>query len=120
MNLFFLSYFHHRSSPCVCQGKTVGLQEVAALADTALMRALTFGRGPGCDVIVSKTDPYMSPVNCRVVEIGPGRYLVQDMGSTNGTWIVRPSGGEVRVYSQTVLRRGDRVRIGRTVIALTA
>jgi len=84
-----------------------------------MIRALTFGRGPGCDVVVSKDDPYMSPVNCRIFET-VGRFFVQDLGSTNGTWIMRPSGGQVRVYGKTVLQPGDRVRIGRTVLPWTA
>lgn len=85
-----------------------------------MVRALTFGRGPGCDVVVSEDDPYMSPVNCRIIDAGAGRFYVQDMGSTNGTWIVRPSGGQVRVYGRTVLQPGDRIRIGRTIVPLTA
>lgn len=84
-----------------------------------MVRALTFGRGPGCDVVVSEDDPYMSPVNCRIYE-AHGRFFVQDLGSTNGTWIVRISGGQVRIYSRSVLLPGERVRIGRTVLPWTA
>lgn len=75
-------------------------------------RSLTFGRGPGADVTVD--DEYATAVHCRVTESG-GVYFVEDCGSTNGTFIRRKNGDEeIRVQGPTRLRRGDKVRIGRT------
>jgi pSer/pThr/pTyr-binding forkhead associated (FHA) protein len=74
--------------------------------------ALIFGRGPGADVVVP--DDYASPRHC-LISYRLGRYFVEDLGSTNGTRIVR-AGREIKVYGPTPLLPGDRVRIGRTIL----
>lgn len=82
------------------------------MADQIPGRSVVFGRGPGVDVTID--DPYCSPRHCRITE-HKGRFFVEDLGSTNGTRIVRLS-GSVKVYGPTVLEPGDRVRIGRTLL----
>lgn len=76
-------------------------------------RSLTFGRGPGADVVFTG-DEYMSPIHCRVTEID-GSYLIEDLGSTNGTWVTT-SFGTNRIFGPTYLHRGAVVRIGRTIL----
>lgn len=77
-------------------------------------RSLTFGRGPGADVTVE--DDYCSAVHCRITE-RDGSHYVEDLGSTNGTWIRKAIGGDVvRVHQLRALLPGDQVRIGRTTL----
>ena len=42
-----------------------------------------------------------------------GQWLVEDLGSTNGTWLNRH-----KVSGPMVLQRGDRLQIGNTVMEL--
>ena len=64
----------------------------------------TIGRGEGVDIVID---------DCRVsrrhatVEVVPGRALLRDAGSTNGTWL-----NDRRVTAQVELRDGDRLRVG--------
>lgn len=78
-------------------------------------RSIVFGRGPGADVVVN--DEYASPKHCAVTE-KDGRFYVTDLGSTNGTWVLRGKLGvtEFRAEGPTWLMTGDRVRIGRTIL----
>jgi pSer/pThr/pTyr-binding forkhead associated (FHA) protein len=88
-----------------------------------MSRSVTFGRGPGRDVVVSTTDEYMSPVHCRITE-QDGRYFVADMGSTNGTYLVMPGSrsmfDHVKVRGVTPVPPGAKVRIGRTTLPWSA
>lgn len=75
-----------------------------------------FGTGEDCDVRVD--DDYVSPKHCRVSLHPGGVVVVEDLGSTNGTW-VRPaaSGGPgARVVGSVRIWPGWVVRIGRTDI----
>lgn len=73
-------------------------------------RSLIFGQGPGADVVVN--DEYASARHCRITQRG-NRCYVEDLGSTNGTWVVRRFGKHM-VYGPTLLQPGDKVVIGRT------
>jgi pSer/pThr/pTyr-binding forkhead associated (FHA) protein len=42
-----------------------------------------------------------------------GQYLVEDLGSTNGTYLNRN-----RVTGAIVMKRGDRLQVGNTVMEL--
>jgi pSer/pThr/pTyr-binding forkhead associated (FHA) protein len=42
-----------------------------------------------------------------------GQYLVEDLGSTNGTYLNR-----ARVSGSIVMKRGDRLQVGNTVMEL--
>jgi len=42
-----------------------------------------------------------------------GQYLVEDLGSTNGTYLNR-----ARVTGSIVMKRGDRLQVGNTVMEL--
>jgi pSer/pThr/pTyr-binding forkhead associated (FHA) protein len=66
----------------------------------------TIGRSPGAEIQID--DPFASGRHARIYERG-GLYYVEDMGSTNGTYL----NGE-RLASQELLRAEDRIRIGDT------
>lgn len=75
---------------------------------------IVLGSRPGaCDTVIHG-DPYISPRHCRITRIPlAGRagwqIFVEDLGSTNGTWV----NGQ-RIYGPRELRIGDELRIGRT------
>jgi pSer/pThr/pTyr-binding forkhead associated (FHA) protein len=69
---------------------------------------VTVGRAPGCGV--SLPDVTVSQLHARVFR-QDGRLYVEDLGSTNGTWLNR-----TRVGPAVALKRGDRVQVGSTVL----
>ncbi|MGH2752461.1 MAG: FHA domain-containing protein FhaB/FipA [Actinomycetota bacterium] len=71
---------------------------------------LTVGRAEKCHIVVD--DTYVSQVHARFYANGES-YVVEDLGSTNGTYVNRR-----RITSPTELSRGDRVKIGKTVLEL--
>ena len=73
-----------------------------------LAAEVTVGRAPGCGV--SLPDSTVSQLHARVFR-RDGRLYIEDLGSTNGTWVNR-----VRVGAPAVLKRGDRVQVGSTVL----
>jgi len=70
----------------------------------------SIGRAAGCQITVD--DTYVSQIHARVFT-RDGQWLVEDLGSTNGTWMNRQ-----RVSGPMVLQRGDRVQVGNTVLEL--
>jgi pSer/pThr/pTyr-binding forkhead associated (FHA) protein len=66
----------------------------------------TIGRD-GCDVLVP--DPEVSRMHA-VLRVLDGRALIEDLGSTNGTWV-----NERRASGPVPLDVGDVVRVGNTV-----
>jgi pSer/pThr/pTyr-binding forkhead associated (FHA) protein len=73
-----------------------------------LAAEVTVGRAPGCGV--SLPDSTVSQLHARVF-LRDGRLYIEDLGSTNGTWVNR-----VRVGAPVGLKRGDRVQVGSTVL----
>jgi hypothetical protein len=67
---------------------------------------LVIGRAPGCEVRID--DSYASSRHARLYD-RDGHVYVEDMNSTNGTYV-----NGARVGAQQLLREGDRVRIGDT------
>lgn len=67
---------------------------------------LIIGRAERCQVVLS--DRYASQVHARVFRRDDAVFL-EDMGSTNGTYLNRK-----KVTSPIPVARGDRVRIGKT------
>jgi hypothetical protein len=67
---------------------------------------ITIGRSPQMDIQID--DPFASGRHARIYERG-GFFYVEDMGSTNGTFL----NGE-RLGSEELLRAEDRIRIGDT------
>lgn len=71
---------------------------------------ITIGRSPDSTLVIN--DDYASSHHCRIYP-AESRWLVEDTGSTNGTWIDR-----TRITGPTVLEVGAPLRVGRTVIEL--
>lgn len=72
---------------------------------------LTVGRAAGCHVTLD--DTYASQLHARVF-VREGQFLVEDLGSTNGTYLNRQ-----RVSSPVPFRKGDQLQVGNTVMELT-
>jgi pSer/pThr/pTyr-binding forkhead associated (FHA) protein len=72
----------------------------------------TMGRTPRADFILKA--PLVSRVHCRLTAHSTSRLEVQDLDSTNGTYV---NGHRV---SRADLKPGDRLRIGRAEFAVAA
>jgi pSer/pThr/pTyr-binding forkhead associated (FHA) protein len=73
---------------------------------------LTVGRSPGCGVATTY-DVYSSTLHARIFRRGD-RVMVEDLGSTNGTYV-----NSERITKPTRLSRGDLLQIGATVFEVT-
>jgi pSer/pThr/pTyr-binding forkhead associated (FHA) protein len=87
--------------PAEQAGRTFNLQD-----------ELTVGRSPGCGVPTSY-DAYSSTLHARLYRRGD-QLLVEDLGSTNGTYV-----NSERITKSTKLARGDLLQIGATVFEVT-
>lgn len=72
--------------------------------------AVLIGRAPECTLVLE--DDYASNRHARLY-LDTGRWLVEDLGSTNGTFL-----GRSKVESPTPVDLGTPVRVGRTVLEL--
>ncbi len=88
----------------ISQGSQAGLS--AELAGGMIM----IGRGADCQLILD--DDYVSTRHARVVATPNGVY-VEDLGSTNGTYV----NGQ-RITAPTTITLADSVRIGKTMLRL--
>lgn len=75
-----------------------------------LGQELTVGRAAGCQVTLD--DTYASQLHARVFA-RDGQLFVEDLGSTNGTFLNRK-----KVQGPQAMRRGDRLQVGNTVMEL--
>jgi pSer/pThr/pTyr-binding forkhead associated (FHA) protein len=73
---------------------------------------VTVGRATGCQVSLPD-DTTVSQLHARVFR-KDGRLMVEDLGSTNGTFLNRK-----RVTGTHSLRKGDRIQVGSTVLEVT-
>lgn len=88
----------------ITQGSQAG-QSAELAAGTVMI-----GRGADCQLILD--DDYVSTRHARVVS-GDDGYYVEDLGSTNGTYV----NGQ-RITAPTSIGLQDTVRIGKTVLKL--
>jgi hypothetical protein len=96
-----------RGSPThllVVDGESAGAR--ADLADAPLL----IGRGN--DAAIKLDDDYVSTRHARVALSGD-QWFVEDLGSTNGTYV-----GSVRITQPTSIGLGVQVRIGKTILEL--
>jgi len=82
------------------QGTTITLSQAPIL----------IGRAPECTLVLE--DDYASSRHARL-SLSDGIWMVEDLGSTNGTFL-----GRARVSVPTPVEPGAPVRIGRTVLEL--
>lgn len=71
---------------------------------------ILIGRAPECNLVLE--DDYASNRHARLT-FHQGAWLVEDLGSTNGTYL-----GRTRVQAPTPVEPGVPVRVGRTVLEL--
>jgi pSer/pThr/pTyr-binding forkhead associated (FHA) protein len=71
---------------------------------------VTIGRAPDSTLVL--TDDYASSHHARLVP-RDGQWLVEDLGSTNGTYL-----DKTKVTTPTPIPNGGKVRIGKTVLEL--
>jgi pSer/pThr/pTyr-binding forkhead associated (FHA) protein len=71
---------------------------------------VTIGRAPDSTLVL--TDDYASSHHARLVP-RDGQWLVEDLGSTNGTYL-----DKAKVTAPTPVPNGGKVRIGKTVLEL--
>lgn len=77
----------------------------------ALGDELTVGRAAGCQITLD--DNYASQVHARIFTRDDQLY-VEDLGSTNGTYLNRR-----KVAAPMVVSRGDQIQIGSTVMEVS-
>ncbi|MDP9067738.1 MAG: FHA domain-containing protein [Actinomycetota bacterium] len=75
-----------------------------------LTNEFIIGRADKCHLVLD--DSYVSQMHARIFPRDDS-YLVEDLGSTNGTYLNRR-----RITSPTQLQRGDHVKIGKTVLEM--
>jgi pSer/pThr/pTyr-binding forkhead associated (FHA) protein len=71
---------------------------------------IMLGRAQECTVVLD--DDYSSGKHARLFPQG-SRWFLEDLGSTNGTWL-----GDEQLTRATTVEPGDRIRIGKTVLEL--
>jgi pSer/pThr/pTyr-binding forkhead associated (FHA) protein len=69
---------------------------------------LAIGRAESCEIILN--DTYVSQMHARVYP-KDGEWLVEDLGSTNGTYLNR-----AKVTQPSPVGVGDEIRIGKTTL----
>ena len=72
--------------------------------------AVLIGRAPGCTLVLD--DDYSSSRHARIFPQG-GQWFVEDLGSTNGTYVA-----DQRVEAPTPVQTGTPVRVGQSVLEL--
>jgi hypothetical protein len=80
------------------------------LATHQLNGQLQIGRAEACQIQLP--DTYASQFHARIFE-KDGVWLVEDLGSTNGTYL-----NQRRITAPVEVRAGDRVRVGKTTLEL--
>jgi len=73
-----------------------------------LSGTIQIGRGSQCDV--RPDDTYVSQLHAKISDRN-GSWVVEDLGSTNGTYL-----NQRKVTAPTGISPGDRIRIGKTVL----
>ena len=72
--------------------------------------AILIGRAPSCTLVLD--DDYSSQQHARVFPRS-GEWYVEDLGSTNGTFV-----GKTRVEEPTLLPLGSQLRVGQSTLEL--
>lgn len=73
---------------------------------------LTVGRAPSCGVSLPD-DTFVSQIHARLFRRDQDLWI-EDLGSTNGTFL-----NDRKVSAPAVMHRGDRLKVGKTVLEVT-
>lgn len=73
---------------------------------------LTLGRAPSCGVSLPD-DTFVSQIHARLFRRDQDLWI-EDLGSTNGTFL-----NDHKVSAPAVMHKGDRLKVGRTVLEVT-
>jgi len=86
--------------------------EPAALAGRSwpIGDEVTVGRAGGCAISLAD-DTYVSTLHARVFRSPEGDVRVEDLGSTNGTYLNR-----AKIGAAVSVQRGDRLQVGNTTL----
>lgn len=76
--------------------------------------AWVIGRFPSCDIRVD--DEYASGQHCLVRRLPDGRFVVADLGSTNGTYLIPATGSPLKITVPTIWHPGVTLQVGRSKI----
>lgn len=90
----------------VAEGKSAGSQVV-------LHGVISIGRNFDCSLPID--DDYASGSHARIFQDLSGQWIIEDLLSTNGTYV-----NEVQVSAPTVITANDVVRIGRTQLRMVS
>lgn len=97
-------------------GRPAGPEKLVVVSPTeekgkefALGDEVTVGRAGGCAVLLSN-DTFVSQLHARVFR-RDGDVLVEDLGSTNGTYL-----NGKKVTAPVAVRKGDKIQFGRTTL----
>jgi predicted component of type VI protein secretion system len=70
---------------------------------------IVIGRGASCNIIFP--DPEISRQHARLIQDEDGRFSIQDLGSTNGTFV-----NGRRISGKTLLRDGDAISLSESIV----
>ena len=90
----------------------VAITEGANAGETISLDQAPLLIGRGSDAAIRLDDDYVSTRHARIASSGD-QWFVEDLGSTNGTYI-----GSSRITQPTVINLGTQVRIGKTTLEL--
>jgi len=100
-----------RSQPKPTRPQLVVLEPVDLFGSVfPLDTEASIGRAAGCQITLD--DTYASQIHARVFT-RDGAWQVEDLGSTNGTWLNRQ-----KVSGPMVIASGDRLQIGNTILEM--
>ena len=99
------------SDATVAEGKAVPSIIVQANKETYVFHK-DFTAGRQGSLVIS--DEHASSNHC-LFQFAHGYWYVEDLSSTNGTWL-----NGRRMYQAQRLKKGDKVKIGRTVIVIAS
>lgn len=98
-----------RRSPVAATTLTIVEPTAIAGPAFALEGEISIGRAAGCQVTLD--DTYVSQLHARILRSDDGSIVVEDLGSTNGTYLNRQ-----RVTAPVMAAIGDRLQIGSVVM----
>ena len=115
---------HDRQAWLAAMSAALG-KNAMTCSDAAANRSLHIQAGDerhvfNTDVIVGRegtlviSDEFTSGKHARFW-VARGRWYVEDVGSTNGTWL-----NGRRIHAAQLLKRGDKIRIGHTIMTVTS